>query len=193
VAALHGGVPGVQPQGREALQQHRDGDAEQCTGKVVADAVVRPGRERKVDPLRPTRCRTGPRWDPRRRGRDRQRKRLWSRSSSERLRLTVRRHHRDPTERRWLARAETSLTTPQPFPGVAARPIRPSAGLSLDWPSTRPGVYSRQLNGRSVTWVTPTFLFERRFVDRWEQDGGDHESRLRGRPPAAQRREAGLA
>ncbi len=31
----------------------------------------------------------------------------------------------------------------------------------------------RQLNGRSATWVTPTFLFERRFVDRWTQDGGD--------------------
>ena len=29
-------------------------------------------------------------------------------------------------------------------------------------PSTLPGVYFRQLNGRSATWVTPTFLFERR-------------------------------
>ena len=25
--------------------------------------------------------------------------------------------------------------------------------------STHPGVYFRQLNGRSVTWVTPTFFF----------------------------------
>ena len=29
-------------------------------------------------------------------------------------------------------------------------------------PSTLPGVYFGQLNGRSATWVTPTFLFERR-------------------------------
>ena len=60
-------------------------------------------------------------------------------------------------------------------------------------PSTRPGVYSSQLNGRSVTWVTPASFFRTgRDLAFMRRRGGDRESRLRGRPPPAQRGEAGL-
>ena len=67
----------------------------------------------------------------------------------------------------------------------------PDASLIVE-ASTLPGVYSRQLNGRSATWVTPTFLFERRTRHR-TTNGGHRESRLRRCPPPAQCREADLA
>src|SRR6188508_3226401 len=45
---------------------------------------------------------------------------------------------------------------------TSSRSTSSDASRPLFEPSTPPGIYSTQLNGRSATWVTPTFLFERR-------------------------------
>jgi hypothetical protein len=51
---------------------------------------------------------------------------------------------------------------PAGVPSASSSPADAVVSRVVFEASTLPGVYFRQLNGRSATWVTPTFLFERR-------------------------------